>query len=135
MQVARGFDLADAVVNRGPHGRRARVRADERLLGPPESHWNLGHGADADSEAPARPVRIERELRGRRSEGKVAAPRVDLVKAGPDPATPYRKAHGGETGGGGQGGRHRSGEEIRGSNLRGLRRGAETQRCVERHRT
>src|SRR5262245_65077781 len=113
MQVASGFDVADAVVNCRPHGRCAQARADERLLGPPESHRNLGHGADADGETPTRPVRIEGELRGRRGDGKVAASRVDLVEAGPDPAAPYRKAHGGETGGGGEGGRHGSGEEIR----------------------
>src|SRR3989442_759163 len=63
---------------------------------------------------PAWAVIVQRDLRGRRHEREVAAPRTDLVEADADMRlTPDREADGGETAGLGQDRRHRSEEEIR----------------------
>ena len=83
------------------------------LLGAVEPQRKIGHRADADGDAFAFAVVAKLDLRRRRHEGEVAAPRIHLVKADADLFTPpNRKAHAGQHRAGRQRRDHRPDEEI-----------------------
>ncbi|MEJ2379481.1 MAG: hypothetical protein P8Y71_30225 [Pseudolabrys sp.] len=113
MQVAQHLDTAKRRAYRVAHFRFVERAAGQFLLGGVEPHWRIGGGAQADGDAAALAVAVERDLRRRRHESEVATPRIHLVKAGADRLPlPDGKAHACQAGAIRQAVGHQPGEEF-----------------------
>ncbi len=93
VQIGERLDIGERLAHRRVHRLGIERAARQLLLGALEPHGKIGGRADADGDALAFAVVAELDLRRRRHEGEIAAPRVHLVKADADFAVPNRKAH------------------------------------------
>ena len=97
VQIVERLDVGERGRTASAHAfrRRARCRSIAARHSSSRSGTSVA-AADADGERCARAVAVERDLRRRRDEGEVAAPRIHLVEADADPRLgPNRKAHAG----------------------------------------
>ena len=92
-----------------------KIRTNELIAVQPDG--NISHSSDTDGATQALTVVVELNLRRSRHQGKVAAPRADLVKSDPDPVTrPNGKTDCGHQPSGGHAGNHGSNERLIGRN-------------------
>src|ERR1700690_1222305 len=94
VQIGQRIDIGEGPAQRRVHCLGIECGAYELLLRAIEPHGEIGDRADADGDAFTLAVGAQLDLRRRRHEGEVAAPRVHFVKSDADLFTlPNRETH------------------------------------------